>query len=256
MKRRMTMVLSLLLLSLLLFLTGNVYNMPDTKDPPLNKKKHADYPWKVHKIARDFKLLDVWEFPILADKSKGQDFHFFLKIMREQDKNYLKKGLSPRLLAAGFLVVLRNFMGKVFSLDKDVNTLPIPGCKETSLRDRLSEEDREKNLAEKKIKKNKIERGFRIVYLYKDESLWELSNNTVHCLMHFGWVHKYDKYYTAQLAVYVKTRGWLGRVYMKLIMPFRHHIIYPVMIDYVKSRWEECCKRRQKKIKKRVDKSE
>ena len=233
-------------LSLLIFLAGNLYNMPGTKNGALDKKKHYDYSWKVHEIAKDFKLLDVWEFPILADKSKGQNLALFLKIVQDKQKYDLKNGVSSRLLMAGFLVVLRNIMGKIFSIDKDVNTLPIPGCKETSLRERLSREDQEKNLAEQEIKGNEQKRGFRVVYLYENECLWELSNNTVHALMHLGWVHKYDNYFTAQLAVYAKTRGWWGYLYMKLIMPFRRHIIYPVMMNYVKTKWETYFKKEKK----------
>jgi hypothetical protein len=225
-------------LSPLIFLGSILYHIPGTTNGPLDKKKHYSQPWKVHKIAKDFKLLDVWEFPILADNSKNQDLSLFLKVVQNRQKYDLKNGVSFRLLMAGVLVVLRNFMSKIFSIDKDVNTLPIPGCKETSLRERLSREDQKENLAEPEIKGDEKERGFRAVYLYENECLWELSNNTVHALMHFGWVHKYDDYFTAQLAVYAKTRGWLGRVYMKLIMPFRRHIIYPAMMDYVKAKWE------------------
>jgi hypothetical protein len=233
-------------LSPLIFLASILYHIPGTKNGPLDKKKHYDHSWKVHKIAKDFRLLDVWEFPILADKSKNQDLSLFLKIVQDRQKYNLKNGVSFRLLMAGVLVVLRNFMSKIFSIDKDVNTLPIPGCKETSLRERLSKEDQRDNLAEPEIKGDEKERGFRVVYLYENESLWELSNNTVHALMHLGWVHKYDDYFTAQLAVYAKTRGWLGRVYMKLIMPFRRHIIYPATMDYVKAKWEAYCKKEKK----------
>jgi len=233
-------------LSPLIFLAGILFPNPRTKHGELDKKGHYAHPWKVHKIAKDFKLLDVWEFPILADKSKNQDLSLFLKIIQDRQKYDLKKGISFPLLITGFLVVLRNFMGKIFFIDKDVNTLPIPGCKEISLRERLSREDQKENLAEPEIKGDEKERGFRIVYRYENESLWELSNNMVHALMHFGWVHKYDDYFTAQLAVYAKTRGWWGNVYMKLIMPFRRHIVYPAMMDYVKAKWEAYCKKEKK----------
>ncbi len=69
--------------------------------------------------------------------------------------------------------------------------------------------------------------------------LIELLNNTVHALMHAGWVHKSGNYYTAQLAVYAKPRGAMGELYMNLIMPFRREIIYPVLMEEVKKRWEE-----------------
>jgi hypothetical protein len=131
------------------------------------------------------------------------------------------------------------FLGEAFGLDKNVNTLPIPDCKETSLKDRLSDEDLERSL-EKSIGKGASEEGiWRTVYLYENEMLTELSNETVHALMHFGWVHKSGNFYTARLAVYAKSRGTMGEFYMSLIMPFRHAIIYPVLLGEVKDKWEK-----------------
>jgi hypothetical protein len=130
------------------------------------------------------------------------------------------------------------FLGEAFGLDKNVDSLPIPGCSETSLKDRLSAEDRIRSLAEPGEEGSPNEVGWRIVYLYENEILIELSNMTVHALMHSGWVHKSGNYFTAQLAVYAKPRGNLGELYMSLIMPFRRTIIYPVLLGKVKKRWE------------------
>jgi hypothetical protein len=214
----------------------------DKQDAALNEKRHYDQSWKVHEIAKDFKLLDVWEFPILANPLKNQDFHFFLDVLKGKWRFRLKNLVSPRFIFAGALMGVRMIMGKIFFLDKKVNMLPIPGCKEISLKERLSEEDRANNRAPE-INGNNKNTGFRTVYLYDNECLWELSNKTVHALMHIGWVHKYDNYYTAQLAVYAKTRGRLGELYMKLIMPFRRHVIYPVLMENVKLKWKENCEK-------------
>jgi hypothetical protein len=215
----------------------------DKQDMALNEKRHYEHPWKVHEIAKDFKLLDVWEYPILADKSKNQDFLSFRNMLKEKWKPHLKNIVSVRFVFAGALFGVRMLLGKIFSLDKNENALPIPGCKETSLKERLSMEDREKNLAEQKKGGNNKSTGFRTVYVYENEFLWEFSNKTVHALMHTGWIHKYDNYYTAQLAVYAKTRGRLGDLYMKLIMPFRRCVIYPVLMENIKIRWEKYCER-------------
>jgi hypothetical protein len=130
-------------------------------------------------------------------------------------------------------------LGGIFGLDKNVNSLPIPGCKETSLKDRLSEEDLERSLAESVGEEDQGKFTWRTVYFYENEMLTELSNNTVHVLMHWGWIHKSGNYFTTQLAVYAKPRGNLGEFYMKLIMPFRHAVIYPVLMEEVKKKWEE-----------------
>ncbi len=203
-----------------------------------NKKTHYSHPWKVHEISEDFELLDVWEFPILADNSRKQDFSLFLKIMQQAPKNSVTSFFSIRQLAARFLIFLRVHSGEMFGLDKNLNTLPIPGSMEISIKDRLSGEDLKRNLAESNERGGDNQGIWRTVYRYENEMLTELSNDTVHALMHLGWVHKSGKYFTAQLAVYAKPRGNLGEFYMKLIMPFRHAIVYPAMMEEVKKRWE------------------
>ena len=196
----------------------------------LNKKVHYTHPWKVHEIAKDFKLLDLWEMPILADVTKNQDFRSFLDARKTVPRNLVKRRISLGLIIGGILFGLRIFMGKIFPLDKDINILPIPGCKETSLRERLTKDDLARSLSKlDPEEKNNRRFRFRVVYHYENELLNELSNNTAHVLMHMGWVHKDGNYYTAQLAVYAKTRKFLGRLYLMLIMPFRRLFVYPTM---------------------------
>jgi hypothetical protein len=206
----------------------------------VNNKSHYSQPWKVHEIAQDFKLLDVWEFPILADNSKDQNFLFFLKMMQQPPPNKVSRFVSIKLLTARLLISLRMHLGEILGLDKNINTLPIPGCQETSIKERLSIEDRKRSLAVSELGKldNDID-TWRIVYLYEDEMLTELSIDPVHVLMHLGWVHKSGNFFTAQLAVYAKSRGMLGNLYMKLIMPFRQVIIYPSLMENAKNIWEE-----------------
>jgi len=227
-------------LSVLILITSCSYNSYETEEQRQNKKIHYAQPWVVHRIAKDFVLLDVWELPLLADSSKNQDFQFFLKLLREPQESNQKDEVPAELVVSDFLMSLRIFLGRVFSFDKNINILPIPGCKETSLIERLTKEEAEKNLAEPEPVRNYEGLGsFRTVYLYENEWLSELSNNTVHALMHLGWIHKSGNFYTAQLAVYTKTRGLMGDLYMRLIMPFRHIVIYPAMIQNVEKRWKE-----------------
>jgi hypothetical protein len=222
--------ISFIFFSLALVFSGQTQN--------IHTKTHNSHPWKVHEIAKDFELLDLWEFPILADKTRNQDFSLFLKIMQQLPKNSVTGFFSIRHLTARFLVFLRVYLGEMFGLDKNINSLPIPGSSETSIKERLSVEDQKRSLAETSEEGTQTEGIWRTVYLYENEMLTEHSNDTVHALMHFGWVHKYGNYYTAQLAVYAKPRGNLGDFYMKLIMPFRHVIVYPVMMEEVKKRWD------------------
>lgn len=234
--------ISVVFLSLAFAFSGNVKNIYTAYDvgfKALNKKSHYSQPWKVHEIAKDFELLDVWEFPILADKTKNQDFSFFLKVFQQPPKNNVSSFFSLRYLIARSLVFLRVYLGEIFGLDKKINFLPIPGSIETSIKDRLSFEDQKRSLAESSEEDGDNEGLWRTVYLYENELLTELSNDTVHALMHLGWVHKSGNIFTARLAIYAKPRGNLGMLYMKLIMPFRQLIIYPALMEDVKNRWEE-----------------
>ncbi len=205
----------------------------------INNKSHYSQPWKVHEIAQDFILLDVWEYPILADNSKDQDFLFFLKMIQQPLPTKVNRSVSIKFLASGLLISVRMFLGKILGLDKNINTLPIPGCKETSIKERLSAKDRERSLSLSKLGISYSDNEtWRVVYLYEDEMLTELSIDVVHVLMHQGWVHKSGNFFTARLAVYAKPRGMIGNLYMKLIMPFRRIIIYPALMENVKNTWE------------------
>ena len=66
----------------------------------------------------------------------------------------------------------------------------------------------------------------------------ELSNGTVHAVMHVGWVPQRDGSYGAQLGVYVKPRGRSGRAYMAAIGPFRRLIVYPALMRAIGRAWE------------------
>ncbi len=198
----------------------------------IDKKIHSSHPWKVNKIAEDFILWDVWDIPISADNSKTQNFQAFYRIAMETfGKIQKNKSL------ANFLFALRNWLGKIFPLDKNINTLPVPGCLETSVRSRLKSKDLGKSKKGNAIKLNSSGLEFRPVYLYKDESLHELSNDTVHALIHVGWIKKMDTAYNATLAIYVKPRGLYGKIYLKLIEPFRRYIVYPAMMKAIMARW-------------------
>src|SRR5271169_1345960 len=66
----------------------------------------------------------------------------------------------------------------------------------------------------------------------------ELSNQTVHAVMHLAWVDRGEGHYQGQMAVYVKPRGRLGRRYMTLIAPFRHWVVYPALMRQIERAWK------------------
>jgi hypothetical protein len=79
--------------------------------------------------------------------------------------------------------------------------------------------------------------GFRPLYRTDLEWAAELSNRTVHAVMHLAWVDKGAGCYQGHMAVYVKPRGKLGVAYMALIRPFRHRVVYPALMRQIERAW-------------------
>jgi len=190
----------------------------------LTVEHHKQRAWRIHGLADDFEIDEVWAYPIIADPSAGEDFTFFVDMMT---KNAVEPGG-----VAGLLFKFRLFLGRVFRWDEKDEALPIPGCEETSLRGRLPENDRISNAD---VTADPL--GFELVYHIENERLVELSNSTVHAALHVGWVFHDDGMAGAEMAVYWKPRGWFGRLYMALIAPFRVYIVYPSLMKKVAADW-------------------
>ena len=65
----------------------------------------------------------------------------------------------------------------------------------------------------------------------------ELSNRTVHAVLHLAWVDQGEGSYQGQMAVYVKPRGSVGKGYMALIKPFRYLVVYPELMRLIERAW-------------------
>ena len=118
------------------------------------------------------------------------------------------------------------------STDEGAGGLPIPGTSETSLTSRLPAELRG-TAADLRFD------SLPFVPLYRtdDEFAAEVSNQTVHGVMHLAWVEQGEGRYQGQMAVYVKPRGQLGKAYMALIKPFRHWVVYPALMRQMEREW-------------------
>jgi hypothetical protein len=71
---------------------------------------------------------------------------------------------------------------------------------------------------------------FASLYLLDDEWAAEIANQTMHGVLHLGWVPDETGRFQAHMAVYVKPNGLFGATYMAAIRPFRHLIVYPSML--------------------------
>ena len=193
----------------------------------LPKRAHTSRPWRIHELAKDFELEDVWRLPTPG----GPDD------LARLVQQFTSPSKEPPLLRA--LFVLRWKLGKLFGWDKRDSGV---GKRVPSLRERLPadllEAPRGPDL---RSVPGREETGgppiFSSVYQTHDEWVAELSNKTVHALLHLGWVPDNSGGYHAQMAVLVKPNGRLGKAYMAAIKPFRRALVYPILLRSIGRRW-------------------
>ncbi len=186
---------------------------------------HTDLPWRIHEIASDFQLEDVWALPTPGGPD---DFGRLMSRFTTADPD------APALMSSKigqFLMALRWKLGALFGWDRDKSGL---GKRVQTLRDRLPADLREGP------------RGpeldgvpFKSVFLTDNEWAAEIANSTVHAVLHLGWVadDKTDGGYRGQMAVVVKPNGRLGTAYMALIKPFRYLWVYPDLLRTIERGW-------------------
>ena len=183
---------------------------------------HESRPWRIREIAPDFTVEDVWALPVYGGTG---DFQTLLEVMASLDP---AQGAS---LATRLLFAVRWRLGSWFGWDDAAGQLPIPGKNEVSLTDRLPE-DLRGTAAD-------LPFGSRFAPLFRTdvEAAAELSNQTVHGVMHLAWVDQGEGRYQGQMTVYVKPRGRLGEAYMAFIAPFRHRVVYPALMRQIERAW-------------------
>lgn len=181
--------------------------------------------WRVKDIASDFKLIDSWELPIDVSGVPFMDVYKFLVTINPAQTNQISK----------ILFATRHLLGRIFNWDDDNSWLPVPETGEMSLKQRLTTEDRSNNQADKVILPKEKMGTFKTVYLFEKESLIEVSNKTIFSLIHYYLIDDNK----IKMDIYVKSRGFSSELYMGLIRPFRHIVVYPAWLKLIKRSWEE-----------------
>lgn len=184
---------------------------------------HEAYPWVIKRVAPDFKLLDVWGLPA---RGGPDEFAALVKIMTSLDPADGDSRIARALFS------LRSRLGAWFGWDDADSRLP--GSTETTLSARVPDELRDTVTRPIAVGST----TFVPVYRTDDEWAAEISNSTVHAVMHLGWVEEGAGAYRGQLGVYVKPRGRLGATYMALIGPFRRLIVYPALMRQIARAWD------------------
>jgi uncharacterized protein DUF2867 len=185
----------------------------------LGTAEHTTRPWRIHEIAKDFRVLDVWALPTPGGRD---DFARLVRLMRTFDP------AEASAVVRG-LFAIRWTLGRVFGLDDQETGL---GNRVRSLRDRLPAD-----LADTPTDFDTY--PFTPLYVADDEFALEMANQTVHGVMHVGWVPDATGGYRGQMAVLVKPNGVLGIAYLAAIAPFRHLVVYPLMMRDIGRVWRQ-----------------
>ena len=179
---------------------------------------HTSRPWRIHEIARDFRLEDVWALPTPGGPD---DFPRLVRQVAAGDPSRSWSG------AARALWTLRWKVGELLGWDRPDAGL---GSRVPTLHDRLPADLRD-------APSGPDFGPFTSLYLLEDEFAAEMANRTVHAVMHLGWVPDGAAGYRGQMAVLVKPNGPFGAAYMAAIKPFRHVIVYPALMRQIGREW-------------------
>jgi hypothetical protein len=185
----------------------------------LGPAEHTARPWRIHEVAKDFRVLDVWALPTPGGPD---DFPQLVRLMATFDP-------AQTSLVVRALFAIRWTIGRALGLDRSETGL---GTRVRSLRDRLPAD----------LSDSPCDFGthlFTPLYVTDDEFALEIANQTVHGVMHVGWVPDGTGGHRGQMAVLVRPNGALGVAYLAAIAPFRHLVVYPLMMRDIGRAWRQ-----------------
>jgi hypothetical protein len=198
----------------------------------LSNSEHESHAWRIREIAPDFRLEDAWALPA---QGGAEDFAALLEVMASLDPARAGSWATRALFSVRYRV------GGWFGWDDAPRALAIPDDTKSTLGARLPQDLR--NTA------TGLDLGsYGFLPLYRTDTEWaaELSNRTVHAVMHLAWVEQGKGVYRGQMGVYVKPRGRFGAAYMAAIAPFRHWVVYPALMRQIGRAWNARTSRQQK----------
>jgi Protein of unknown function (DUF2867) len=181
---------------------------------------HTSQPWRIHEIAPDFRLEDVWGLPAPGGPD---DFARAVQRLAKLDPGQSSSRTSRALWA------LRWKLGELFGWDDEEAGV---GSRVQTLRDRLPVD-----LRDGPSGPDFEAAPFTPLYLLENEFAAETANATVHGVLHLGLVPDRAGGQRGQMAVLVRPNGRLGDAYMAAIRPFRHRIVYPPLLRDMERAW-------------------
>lgn len=183
--------------------------------------EHTERPWRIHELAPDFTVEDVWSFR--TPGAGPDDFSVMMDALRAAG------GLNNNNAVVKALFAVRWRLGAVFGWDA-----PDQGVagRVESLIGRLPTD-----LQQDCTGTPWPNTPFTMLYTLRHECALELANKTVHDVLHAGWVENARGEYELHMAALVKPNGRLGRLYLAAIKPLRYAIVYPALTRQWERAW-------------------
>jgi Protein of unknown function (DUF2867) len=188
----------------------------------ISKSEHSSRPWRIHELTRDFRLEDVWALPALGGPG---DLGRLVQLIASYDPADSSSPIARTLFA------IRWKLGGLLGWDAPNAGV---GSRVATLHDRLPADLRDGP-------PGPVFDAFPFTSLYLTENEWaaESANQTMHGVLHIGWVPDETGGFHAQMAVLVKPNGWFGDAYMAAIRPFRYLLVYPAIMREMGRTWRE-----------------
>ena len=154
---------------------------------------HTARPWRIHELTPDFRVEDVWALPTPGGPD---DFPDLVRQFAAGDPAKRLPGI------ARLLWNLRLTVGGLLGWDGPNTGV---GSRVPSLQERLPADLRE-------LPSGPVFQSlpFTSLYMLENEFAAEIANQTMHGVLHLGWVTGQDGGYRGQMAVLVKPGGVLG----------------------------------------------
>jgi hypothetical protein len=180
----------------------------------------------------EYQNLDLWAHSFLRDVPLHDAFAIDLPGGgKGRTLSDLRALLSPdQALKANPLVAalfdLRFFVGRVLGWDDPAR------FEGQSYLHRLDTDDRARSL----VAPGTPDGPFRLLHLLPTESVREVQNTTVHAFLCEA-IREVDSGYRLYWGVYVKPMSRWTPLYMALISPFRHFVVYPAVLRRIRKAW-------------------
>lgn len=189
--------------------------------PQIWASEYNALPLRAHAILAGVPLHDAWalDLPHVRD---GVTLGEFLRLQKACKVGAQIGGPAQLLLTVRFL------LGAVFRLEDKPKT-----ARSASFAARLTPQDRARSV----VDAGKTDGFFSVVYRFENEQMLEIHNRTVHAAA-VSALQETPQGYRYYFAVYVANESWITPFYMALIDPFRRWILYPRLLQTIRTGWK------------------